>query len=106
MRTVRSWLEGSMITRILGLFITFACFLSSGIDGTAKHIEERRMNFDAEILKTVLSKIAPVEQWNASWPESGPKVCWELFRPTPEKHNGLLSIVLSFRGKTQWRFLD
>jgi len=55
-----------------------------------------------ERLKLVLSKIAPLESWTISWSDSGPKICWTLFRPNPELSYPLVHIVHEFQGHTKW----
>jgi hypothetical protein len=64
------------------------------------------MTISAEPLKIALSKIAPLEEWDASWSEFGPRVCWRLFRPSPQQLDSLLQIISDFRGRRQWHVVD
>jgi hypothetical protein len=64
------------------------------------------LSFNPEPLKTTLSKIAPLEQWDLSWSSAGPKVCWQLFRPSPQHVRELWSAIQGFEGHTQWHGVD
>jgi len=64
------------------------------------------MKMNAERLRIALSKIAPLEQWDASWSDRGPRVCWKLFRPNPQEAARLLEIISSFQGHRRWHLVD
>jgi hypothetical protein len=87
--------------------ILTACVISllSLAIGTAQSpYEAHTMN--AEPLRITLSKIAPLEEWNAEWSKSGPRVCWRLFRPSPEQLGELGRIISSFQKHSGWYLAD
>jgi hypothetical protein len=64
------------------------------------------MEINAEPLKIVLSKIAPLEQWGISWTRVGPRFCWTLFRPKQSHLEELWRTIQSFKGQTQWHLVE
>src|SRR5215469_3789038 len=95
--------EGAVVRDAIAL-ITVVCSLSGGMAWTSPGL--RSMTLNAEPLRIVLSKIAPLERWDASWSESSPKICWRLFRPSPQQLNELWQTIRSFQGRTQWYIVD
>jgi hypothetical protein len=57
---------------------------------------------NAEPLRIVLSKIAPLEQWNAAWSDRGPRICWKLFRPNPQQADSVMQVIGGFHGHGRW----
>jgi hypothetical protein len=85
---------------------TAACVLC-GILGPASVSAVPKDNpMNVEPLKVALSKIAPLETWDTGWSRSGPRICFELFRPDPQQDRALLQIVSSFVGFSRWHFID
>jgi hypothetical protein len=90
--------------KITVVFITVVCSLSLVPKKSLSLSEVQSMN--AEPLRLTLSKIAPLEEWNLEWAKSGPRVCWQFFRPTPQQLKELERTISSFQGHTRWYLTD
>lgn len=87
-------------------FASLVCSISGIMGGVSTPAQAETLSMNAEPLRIVLSKIAPLEQWNASWSDRGPRVCWKLFRPNPQQAGSLLQVISSFHGHGQWYLAD
>lgn len=88
--------------KIMLLFVTLICSISRMVGAASIPVEAKSLNMNAERFQIALSKIAPLEQWNASWSDRGPRICWKLFRPNPQQAASLMQIITSFHGHSQW----
>src|SRR5262249_31693630 len=87
---------------IMLLFAALVCSISRMVGAASIPVEAESLNMNAEPLRIALSKIAPLEQWNASGSDRGPRICWRLFRPNPQQAASLMQIISSFHGHSQW----
>lgn len=95
-----------MVNRVASGFLLCVPCILIGILGQSSKAKEMPLASD-ERLKAVLSKIAPLEQWNFSWSSDGaPRVCWKFFRPDPVQYADLIQIVKGFHGKANWDLVD
>jgi hypothetical protein len=67
-----------------------------------KPLEATGMAPQAERLRLVFSKVAPLERWDSSLSHYGPKICFEFFRPDPTMSAALLDVINNFRGRMKW----
>ena len=68
--------------------------------------EAKSVSSTPEHLRSVLARIAPLEEWEFSWVNREPRICWKFFRAQPGMLNKVLHIVQSFQGHSTWVYVD
>jgi hypothetical protein len=68
--------------------------------------ESRVMEINSEPLRIALSKIAPLEQWDVSSSQFGPRFCWTLFRPKAQQFRELWNVINNFTRQAKWHGVD